>query len=71
MCAETHIFRKMYGQRLTDMDIDDAIIATLLGHSSTASVKFYRKTSYKKLAKESKKLRDHMDAILSEIIKDW
>ncbi len=41
----THMFRHVYGIRLTELHLDDWIIAKLLGHTSVKNVKFYRKMS--------------------------
>lgn len=38
----THMFRHVYGIRLTEMHLDDWTIAKLLGHTSVKNVKFYR-----------------------------
>lgn len=67
----THMFRHTYGQKLTEMHMDDLMIARLLGHKSTSSVRHYRKMSNKKLAEETKELREGMDNILADIMQGW
>lgn len=39
----THMFRHCYGKKLTEMHIDDWMIARLLGHKTLQSVSYYRK----------------------------
>lgn len=51
------------------MHLDDYTISKLLGHTSVYSVKYYRKMGDKVLEKETRKMREHMDEILFEIVK--
>lgn len=67
----THIFRHCYGKKLTDMHIDDLTIAKLLGHANSASVKNYRKIGNELLSEETRNMRDNMDDILKNMLKDW
>lgn len=67
----THMFRHTYGQKLTEMHLDDFTIAKLLGHKGLSSVKHYRKMSNKKLAEETRELREGMDDVLSDIMQGW
>lgn len=67
----THLFRHTYGQKLTEMHMDDLTIAKLLGHKGLSSVRHYRKMSNKKLAEETKELREGMDDILADIMQGW
>lgn len=53
------------------MHLDDYTISKLLGHTSVYSVKYYRKMGDKVLEKETRKMREHMDEILFEIVKGW
>lgn len=69
--VSTHFFRHAFGKRLTEQHIDDLTISKLLGHSSTSSVKYYRQISNRKLAEETKIVREHMDDVIEEIIKEW
>ena len=69
--VNTHFFRHAFGKRLTEKHIDDLTISKLLGHSGTSSVKYYRQISNLQLAKETKAVRDRMDNVIDEIIKDW
>lgn len=47
---KTHIFRHCYGVKLTELHIDDIMIAKLLGHANTDSVHYYRRMSNKVIA---------------------
>ena len=67
----THLIRHTYGQKLTEMHMDDVTIAKLLGHKGLSSVRHYRKMSNQKLAEETKKLREGMDDILKDIMQGW
>lgn len=71
MGFHTHWFRHRYGMQLTEMHLDDAIIAHLLGHGSTGTVYRYRKMSGETIARETKEVREAMDEILSGLIKEW
>lgn len=68
---KTHIFRHCYGVKLTEMHLDDLIIAKLLGHANTDSLPYYRKIGNKIMAEETRKTREAMDILLLEIIKTW
>ena len=67
----THIWRHCYGKKLTELHVDDATIAKLLGHSNMSSLKFYRQIGNQQLAEETRDMRKHMDDLLIEITKDW
>lgn len=67
----THIFRHCYGKKLTEMHVDDWMIAKLLGHATTQSVRYYRKIGNKMMADETRNAREKMDVILSKIIEGW
>ena len=67
----THIFRHCYGKKLTEMHVDDWMIAKLLGHTSTQSVQYYRKIGNKLMADETREAREKMDMILLDIIEGW
>lgn len=67
----THIFRHCYGKKLTEMNVDDIVIAKLLGHTNTGSVKYYRKIGNEMLSKETKNMRDAMDQQLEYITREW
>ena len=56
----THMFRHVYGIRLTELHLDDWTIAKLLGHTSVKSVKFYRKMSRQIIADETREIRAEM-----------
>ena len=53
----THMFRHVYGIRLTELHLDDWTIAKLLGHTSVKNVKFYRKMSLQIIADETREIR--------------
>ena len=67
----THTFRRTYGKKLCDLGLDDSVIAKLLGHSSTDSVKHYRRMSNQVLAKETKLLRAQKDAQINKYKGAW
>ena len=67
----THIFRHCYGKKLTEMHVDDWMIAKLLGHTSIYSVHHYRKIGNKLMADETRVAREKMDMILLDIIEGW
>lgn len=67
----THIFRHCYGKKLTEMHVDDWMIAKLLGHTSIYSVHHYRKIGNKLMADETRTVREKMDIILLDIIEGW
>ena len=67
----THIFRHCYGKKLTEMHVDDWMIARLLGHTSTQSVHYYRKIGNKLMADETRTAREKMDMLLLDIIEGW
>lgn len=56
----THMFRYVYGIRLTELHLDDWTIAKLLGHTSVKNVKFYRKMSRQIIADETREIRAEM-----------
>ena len=68
---KTHIFRHCYGVKLTELHVPDEIIARLLGHKNTDSVRFYRRMSNKIMAEETRQTREKIDNILLEIVKEW
>ena len=67
----THIWRHCYGKRLTEMHIDDATVAKLLGHANTSSLKYYRRIGNQMLSDETREMRENMDSILKGIINEW
>ncbi|MBQ9278309.1 MAG: tyrosine-type recombinase/integrase [Lachnospiraceae bacterium] len=68
--ASTHIFRRNFGKKLVELNIDDEKIAKLLGHSGTSSVNNYRKLSNENLAKQTKKVRDDIDKMIRMTYKE-
>lgn len=67
----THIFRHCYGKKLTELHIEDWMIARLLGHKTLQSVHHYRRIGNKVMADETRKTREKMDLIIMDIIKGW
>lgn len=67
----THIFRHCYGKKLTEMHVEDWMIARLLGHKTLQSVHHYRRIGNVTMAEETRKVREKMDLILMDIIEGW
>lgn len=67
----THIFRHTYGKKLTEMHVEDWMIAKLLGHKTIQSVHHYRRIGNRMMADETRKTRENMDLILMDVIKGW
>lgn len=67
----THLYRHLYGTKLTEMHLDDWTIAKMLGHSSVRSVKYYRKMSNQLLADETRKARQRLSAMILENLDGW
>ena len=53
------------------MGLDDSIIAKLLGHANTSSVKHYRRMTSKVLAEGTKKLREEKDKTINKYKGGW
>lgn len=67
----THMFRRSYGVKLTEMHLDDWTIAKLLGHKGTHAVMYYRKMSNQILADETRKARAEQTRILLANLDGW
>ena len=67
----TLFFRHCYGKKLTEMHIDDWMIARLLGHKTLQSVHHYRKIGNKIMADETRAVREKIDMILMDVVKEW
>lgn len=67
----THIFRHCYGKKLTEMHVEDWMIARLLGQKTLQSVHHYRRIGNKMIADETRRTREKMDKILADIIIGW
>lgn len=67
----THMFRRSYGVKLTEIHLDDWTIAKLLGHKGTHVVMQYRKMSNQVLADEMRKARAEQTRILLANIDGW
>ena len=58
-------------KKLTEMHIDDWMIARLLGHKTLQSVHHYRKIGNKIMADETRAVREKIDMILMDVVKEW
>lgn len=67
----SHLFRHIYGRKLTEIHLDDYTITRLLGHTGTGFVKYYRKLSNSALEQETREMREEMDSILLDLVKGW
>ncbi len=67
----THIYRHSYGKKLTEMHVEDWMIARLLGHKTLRTVHHYRRIGNKMMADETRKSREKMDMILLQVIEGW
>lgn len=67
----THIWRHCYGKRLTELHVDDVTIAKLMGHANTSNLKHYRKVGNEMLSNETRIMRQSMDEIIENIMKEW
>lgn len=67
----SHMFRRSYGVKLTELHLDDWTIAKLLGHQNVNSVKHYRKMSNQILADETRKAREQQTRILLANLDGW
>ena len=56
---------------MTEMHIDDWMIARLLGHKTSQSVHYYRRIGNKMMADETRATREKIDMILLDIVKEW
>ena len=56
---------------VTEMHIDDWMIARLLGHKTLQSVHHYRKIGNKIMADETRAVREKIDMILMDVVKEW
>lgn len=67
----THMFRRSYGVKLTELHLDDWTIAKLLGHKGVHAVMHYRKMSNQILAEETRKAREEQTRILLANLDGW
>lgn len=67
----THMFRRSYGAKLTELHLDDWTIAKLLGHKGVHAVMHYRKMSNQLLADETRRARAEQTRILLENLDGW
>lgn len=67
----THMFRRAYGVKLTELHLDDWTIAKLLGHKSVNAVMHYRKMSNQILADETRRAREAQTRLLLANLEGW
>lgn len=67
----THMFRRSYGVKLTELHLDDWTIAKLLGHKGVNAVMHYRKMSNQILADETRRAREAQTRILLANLEGW
>lgn len=67
----THMFRRSYGVKLTELHLDDWTIAKLLGHKGVHAVMHYRKMSNLILADETRRVREEQTRILLKNLDGW
>lgn len=67
----THMFRRSYGVKLTELHLDDWTIAKLLGHKGVNAVMHYRKMSNQILADETRRARKAQTRILLANLEGW
>ena len=67
----THMFRRSYGVKLTELHLDDWTIAKLLGHKGVNAVMHYRKMSNQLLADETRRAREAQTRILLANLEGW
>lgn len=67
----THMFRRSYGVKLTELHLDDWIIAKLLGHKGVNAVIHYRKMSNQILADETHRAREAQTRLLLANLEGW
>lgn len=67
----THMFRRSYGVKLTELHLDDWTIAKLLGHKGVGAVMHYRKMSNQILADETRRAREEQTRILLANLDGW
>ena len=71
LTAGTHIFRRTYGKKLCDLNLDDVTIASVIGHHGTGSVANYRRMSSKVLAANTKTVIDKRNDKIHKYRKGW
>lgn len=67
----SHMFRRSYGVKLTELHLDDWTIAKLLGHKGVGAVAHYRKMSNQLLADETRKAREAQTKLLLGNLVGW
>ena len=71
LTAGTHIFRRTYGKKLCDLNLDDVTISSVIGHHGTGSVADYRRMSSKVLAANTKTVIDKRNDKIHKYRKGW
>ena len=67
----THMYRRSYGAKLTELHLDDWTIAKLLGHKGVGAVQHYRRMSNQILADETRRAREEQTRILLANLDGW
>lgn len=67
----SHMFRRSYGVKLTELHLDDWTIAKLLGHKGVGAVAHYRKMSNQLLADETRRAREVQTRLLLGHLQGW
>lgn len=67
----THMFRRSYGAKLTELHLDDWTIAKLLGHKGVGAVQHYRRMGNQILADETRRAREEQTQILLANLDGW
>ena len=67
----THMFRRSYGAKLTELHLDDWTIAKLLGHKGVSAVQHYRRMGNQMLADETRRAREEQTRILLASLDGW
>ena len=67
----SHMFRRTYGAKLTELHLDDWTISKLLGHRGVHTVVHYRKMNNLILAAETRRAREEQTRILLENLDGW
>lgn len=67
----THMFRRSYGAKLTELHLDDWTIAKLLGHKGVSAVQHYRRMGNQILADETRRAREEQTRILLANLDGW
>lgn len=67
----THMFRHVYGIRLTELHLDDWTIAKLLGHTSVKNVKFYMEDDVSRSSQRNKRNQGRDERMIRANLAGW